>query len=109
MLREKKISYVLSGDTSVDLTQAVKLLEEHFGIRTLLLEGGGHINPGFFQAGLVDEISLLLLPGIDGRRQIAAVFDGVADTKQPAIPLKLKSVEQREGDALWIRYEVRHT
>jgi len=109
MLRKKQISYVVSGASSVDLTQAVKLLGEHFGIRTLLLEGGGHINGGFLEAGLVDEVSLLLLAGIDGRHDIPAVFDGVADTKQPAIPLKLKSVEQREGDALWIRYEVLHT
>jgi riboflavin biosynthesis pyrimidine reductase len=106
MLREKKISYVVCGSSSVDLPQAVSHLGEHFGVRTLLLEGGGHINGGFLQAGLVDEISLLLLPGIDGRQQISAVFDGVADTKQPAIPLKLKSVEPREGGALWIRYEV---
>jgi riboflavin biosynthesis pyrimidine reductase len=106
MLRNKKISYVASGSSSVDLTQAVKLLSEHFGIRTLLLEGGGHINGGFLEAGLVDEVSLLLLPGIDGRHGIPAVFDGVADSKHTAVPLKLKSVERREGDTLWIRYEV---
>jgi len=106
MLRKKKISYVVSGVSSVDLTEAVKLLSEHFGIRTLLLEGGGHINGGFLEAGLVDEVSLLLLPGIDGRHDIPAVFDGVADSKHAAVPLKLKSVEQRENDALWIRYEV---
>jgi len=106
MLREKKISYVVSGSSSVDLAQAVKLLSEHLGIRTLLLEGGGHINGGFLEAGLVDEVSLLLVPGIDGRHDIPAVFDGVADLKRPAVPLKLKSVERREGDALWIRYEV---
>jgi len=108
MLREKKISYVVSGVSFVDLTQAVRLLSEHFGIRTLLLEGGGHINGGFLEAGLVDELSLLLLPGIDGRHEIPAVFDGVADSKRTAVPLKLKSVEQRESDALWIRYEVLH-
>jgi len=108
MLREKKISYVVSGVSFVDLTQAVRLLSEHFGIRTLLLEGGGHINGGFLKAGLVDELSLLLLPGIDGRHEIPAVFDGVADSKRTAVPLKLKSVEQRESDALWIRYEVLH-
>jgi len=106
MLRKKKISYVVSGSSSVDLAQAVKLLSEHFGIRTLLLEGGGHINGGFLEAGLVDEVSLLLLPGIDGRHDIPAVFDGVADLQHTAVPLKLKSVERREGDALWIRYEV---
>jgi 5-amino-6-(5-phosphoribosylamino)uracil reductase len=31
----------------------------------LLLEGGGHINGAFLQADLVDEVSLLLVPGID--------------------------------------------
>ena len=106
MLRNKKISYVVSGSSSVDLAQAVNLLSEHFGIRTLLLEGGGHINGGFLEAGLVDEVSLLLLPGIDGRHNIPAVFDGVTDLQHTAVPLKLKSVERREGDALWIRYEV---
>lgn len=106
MLREKEISYVVAGDSAVDLVKAVELLHEHFGIRTLLLEGGGHINGGFLQAGLVDEVSLLLLPGIDGRHQIPAVFDGLSETKHVAVPLKLKLVEHREGDALWIRYEV---
>lgn len=106
MLRKQKISYVVSGSSSVDLAQAVKLLGEHFGIRTLLLEGGGHINGGFLEAGLVDEVSLLLLPGIDGRHDIPAVFDGIADSKHTAVPLKLKSVERLESDALWIRYEV---
>jgi 2,5-diamino-6-(ribosylamino)-4(3H)-pyrimidinone 5'-phosphate reductase len=106
MLREKNISYIVSGASSVDLAHAVKLLGDHFGIRTLLLEGGGHINGAFLQAGLVDEISLLMLPGIDGRHEIPAVFDGVAPSNNTAVPLILKSVEQRESDALWIRYEV---
>jgi 2,5-diamino-6-(ribosylamino)-4(3H)-pyrimidinone 5'-phosphate reductase len=106
MLREKEISYVVAGDSAVDLVKAVEVLREHFGIGTLLLEGGGHINGGFLQAGLVDEVSLLLLPGIDGRHQIPAVFDGVSAPNHAAVPLKLKSVEQREGDALWIRYDV---
>lgn len=106
MLREKEISYIVSGQSSVDLVQAVNLLAEHFGSRTLLLEGGGHINGGFLQAGLVDEVSLLVIPGIDGRHEVPAVFDGVVASDHIAVPLKLKSVEQREGDALWIRYEV---
>jgi 2,5-diamino-6-(ribosylamino)-4(3H)-pyrimidinone 5'-phosphate reductase len=39
MLREKGISYIVSGKSSVDLADAVNQLGEHFGIRTLLLEG----------------------------------------------------------------------
>jgi riboflavin biosynthesis pyrimidine reductase len=105
MLRAQQISYVVAGESSVDLAKAADLLAEHFGIRRLLLEGGGHINGGFLESGLVDEVSLLLLPGIDGRPDIPAVFDGV-DSNHPAVALKLKSVEQRQGDALWLRYEV---
>jgi len=106
MLRDQQISYIVAGKESVDLGQAVHLLGERFGIQRLLLEGGGHINGGFVEAGLVDEISLLVLPCIDGRHEIPAVFDGMRPEKGAAFPLKLKSVEQREDDALWIRYEV---
>jgi riboflavin biosynthesis pyrimidine reductase len=106
MLREKGISYIVSGQPSVVLADAVNQLGEHFGIRTLLLEGGGHINGAFLQAGLVDEVSLLVVPGIDGRHDIPAVFDGVSPSRNKAVPLRLKSVEQRGRDALWIRYKV---
>jgi 2,5-diamino-6-(ribosylamino)-4(3H)-pyrimidinone 5'-phosphate reductase len=106
MLREKGISYIVAGESSVDLTEAVDQLGEHFGIRTLLLEGGGHLNGAFLQADLVDEVSLLVVPGIDGRREIPSVFDGVNPARNTAVPLKLKSVEQRANDTLWIRYTV---
>jgi riboflavin biosynthesis pyrimidine reductase len=106
MLREKGISYIVTGATSVDLARAVDLLGEHFGIKTLLLEGGGHINGAFLEAHLVDEVSILLVPGIDGRRDIPAVFDGVNPAIKEAVPLKLISVEQRKNDTLWIRYTV---
>jgi len=106
MLRERRISYVVSGASSVDLVRTVNLLGEYFGIRTLLLEGGGHINGAFLQAGLIDEVSLLVVPGIDGRHDIPAVFNGVSPSRKAAVPLKLRSVERRLNDALWIRYEV---
>jgi 2,5-diamino-6-(ribosylamino)-4(3H)-pyrimidinone 5'-phosphate reductase len=106
MLLERGISYIVSGRSSVDLTDAVNQLGDHFGIRTLLLEGGGHINGSFLEANLVDEVSLLLVPGIDGRHHIPAVFDGVSPSRKTAVPLRLKSVEHRGSDSLWIRYEV---
>ena len=105
-LRENGISYIVAGPSAVDLPQAMDQLGEHFGIRTLLLEGGGHINGGFLEADLVDELSLLLIPGIDGRHDIPAVFDGISPSRTTAVPLRLKSVDQREGGILWIRYEV---
>ena len=105
-LQKKGISYIVSGKRSVDLSKAMKLLGKYFGIKTLLLEGGGNINGGFLDANLVDEVSLLLAPGIDGRHEVPALFDGVNARSKRAVPLKLKSVEQRKSDILWIRYKV---
>ena len=102
-LREKEISYVVAGASEVDLSQAVAALGEHFGVRRLLLEGGGHINGAFLRTGIVDEVSLLLVPGIDGRKGVPAVFDGLAG--EALYPLRLQSMERR-GETIWIRYDV---
>jgi 2,5-diamino-6-(ribosylamino)-4(3H)-pyrimidinone 5'-phosphate reductase len=47
------------------------------------------------EADLVDEVSLLVVPGIDGRHDIPAVFNGVSPSRKTAVPLRLKSVERR--------------
>jgi riboflavin biosynthesis pyrimidine reductase len=106
MLRDKGISYVVSGSPAVDLARATVLLGEQFGVRRLLLEGGGNINGAFLEAGLVDEVSLLVVAGIDGRHDIPTVFDGMSPKQSAAIRLKLKSVEQRNHDIIWLRYDV---
>ena len=106
MLRENGVSYIVAGRSAVDLEVVVTTLGEQFGIRTLLLEGGGHINGAFLKAGLIDELSLLIVPGIDGRHDVAAVFDGIRPEGHEAVQLELKSVEQRGGGVLWLRYDV---
>jgi hypothetical protein len=47
---------------STDRTEALNLLGEHFGIRRLLLEGGGHIKGAFLQSGLANEVSFYSCP-----------------------------------------------
>lgn len=106
MLRGVGVSYIVAGSQAVDLARSLELLYEHFSIRMLLLEGGGHINGGFVEAGLVDEISLLIAPGIDGRRGLPTVFDGIDASNQKVVALRIKAVEQRGNDVLWIRYLV---
>ena len=106
LLRSKGISYIVSGATAVDLLQAMDLLGLHFAVRNLLLEGGGHINGGFLQADLVDEVSLLIAPAIDGRSRIPAVFDGLGANWKESVTLTLKSFEQLRSKVLWLRYEV---
>ncbi len=70
----------------------------------MVVVGGGHINAGFLEAGLLDEISILIGAGIDGRGGMSAVFDGLP-MERPVTPLNLVSVESFDRGAVWIRYK----
>src|SRR5690606_25253984 len=96
--------YLLAGDREVDLPRALETIGARFGVRTLLLEGGGRINGAMLRAGLVDEVSLLLAPVADGRVGTAALFDVDGDVAPRR--LSLDSVERRADGILWVRYRV---
>lgn len=103
-LRERGVSYILAGAPEVDLARALEKIAALFGVRTLMLEGGGRINGGFLRAGLIDEVSLLLTPVVDGRIGTPALFD--VDEESTPYRLALDSVERRPDDLLWLRYRV---
>lgn len=101
----KNISWIVCGDDKIDLAKACEILAEKFGVKRMAIVGGGHINGGFLSAGLLDEVSILIGSGIDGREGMAAVFDGLAQDCEP-IQLKLKSVQSFDSGAVWLRYSV---
>jgi 2,5-diamino-6-(ribosylamino)-4(3H)-pyrimidinone 5'-phosphate reductase len=103
-LRERGVSYLLAGAREVDLPLALEKIAAVFGVRTLMLEGGGRINGGMLRAGLIDEVSVLVAPVVDGRMGTPAVFD--FDSDAPRYRLSLQAVEQRADDVLWLRYRV---
>lgn len=108
-LREDGVGYVFAGETDLDLHQVVATLNTELGIDRLLLEGGGHLNGGFLRAGLIDEISLMLVPAIDGASGAPAVFDGSGVATSELLPidtLALVSHEVMDGGIVWLRYRV---
>lgn len=104
-LRERGVSYLLAGARELDLPLALKKAGALFGVRTLMLEGGGRINGEMLRAGLVDEVSLLLAPVADGRTGTPALFDTGGEDVTPH-RLALESVERRADDLVWLRYQV---
>ncbi|MBD5316078.1 MAG: RibD family protein [Bacteroides sp.] len=105
-LRGKGISYIVTGKNGIDLADAMDTLGSVFDVKRLAVLGGGLINGGFLAEGLIDEVSLLLAPGIDGREGWRAMFDGIADQSKLPTKLRLQSVEKLENDVLWIKYNV---
>jgi riboflavin biosynthesis pyrimidine reductase len=93
---------VFGGKREVNLARVLEKLGAKFGIKRLLLEGGGKINGTLLAADLIDELSVLIAPVADGSVGSPSLFDVGAKSK--ARPFKLLSVEQRPGDLAWLRY-----
>ena len=60
------VSYVVADGPEIDLAAMLETLNRAFGIKRLLLEGGGTVNGSFLAAGLVDEVNVLIGPAFDG-------------------------------------------
>ncbi len=103
-LKERNISWISVGKEKVDLVKACEILANQFNIERMTIVGGGHINGAFLENGLIDEISILIGAGIDGREGMASVFDGLAKESN-VIPLHLESVKSFPSGAVWLRYK----
>jgi 2,5-diamino-6-(ribosylamino)-4(3H)-pyrimidinone 5'-phosphate reductase len=104
-LRGRGVSYLLAGASDVDLALALDKIGERFGVRTLMLEGGGGINGTMLRDGLIDELSVLIAPVADGRVGTPALFD-IGDAGVTPRRLALESVDRRSENVLWLRYRV---
>ena len=107
LLRARGVSYVLAGARDIDLALALEKIGTQFGVRTLMLEGGGKINGTMMRSGLIDEVSLLITPVADGRVGTPSLFDIDGEGVVPH-RLALETVERRADDVLWLRYRVEY-
>ena len=106
-LRQKGISYLLAGEDKLDYALLLEKLKGLFGIQVLMLGGGGVLNWSFLQAGLCDEVSIVVAPAADGNPTTQSLFlakEGLSTDK--AISFTLLGAQAAEGNALWLRYRV---
>jgi riboflavin-specific deaminase-like protein len=97
--------YVSKGK-NLDFKQALAWLRKEWGVKRLLCEGGGAINGGLFNAGVVNELYLTIAPVILGGRHAPTMADGAGFPKlADALPLKLKR-QQLIGDELYTVWAV---
>jgi riboflavin biosynthesis pyrimidine reductase len=108
-LRELKISYIIAGKDRLDCKLAAEKLKTLFRIDTLMLSGGGTINWSFLQAGIVDELSLIIAPLADGENDTPTLFEKSEQARAGApVAFALKSAETIRGDSVWLRYSVKN-
>ena len=110
-LREEGVSYLFAGKRELDLALLLEILNRELGIKRLLIEGGGRANGSFLRAGLVDEISLAIVPAVDGAKGAPHVFDSESELAGATAPLTdmiLKECKVLDGGAVWLRYDIRN-
>jgi riboflavin biosynthesis pyrimidine reductase len=110
-LRSEGISYIFAGKSQLDLPLALEILNRDVGVKRLLLEGGGNTNGAFLRAGLIDELSLILCPAVDGAKGAPSVFDSTeaeAGHRAPVEAMSLESTRQLDGGAIWLRYRLQN-
>lgn len=105
-LRNDGVGYLFAGRDAIDIPVALRILRSELGIERLLLEGGGEVNGGFLRAGAVDEVSLLILPAVDGAKGAPSLFDSREgeDLRPDIRHLRLDSCEVLDGGMVWLRY-----
>jgi riboflavin-specific deaminase-like protein len=103
-----QIEYVRAGsDGRLDLRAAMRELSERFGVRTLLCEGGPHLNGELLQAGLVDELFLSLAPKLTGGEDVTGEALRILAGATFSEPLELELLGALENEShLFLRYGV---
>lgn len=92
------VSYIFAGKTEMDLPLALQKLKQLFGIERLLLEGGSVLNGAFHRAGVIDELSLVMVP-ITAEAKDKPLFDG------GALELyRLDDAQKLNSGSIWLRY-----
>lgn len=108
-LREKGVSYLFAGSDGRDLQKMLEVLKEDFSVETALLQGGGIINGAFLKAGMIDELSLMIYPGIDGLAGSASVFDFFEEEDRHFLTnqsLELVSCQPLDNGVVWLNYRL---
>lgn len=101
-LREVADEVEAFGDTKLNFTEALRWLRKKWDVKRLLCEGGGEVNAGLFEEGLVDEVYHTLCPLVFGGRHAPTMADGDGFPALANAPrLRLNSLK-RVGDELFL-------
>lgn len=100
-LRDKGISYIFCGKEKLDVKLMNEKLVKFFGIKKLMLEGGGLTDSLFLDADCIDEMSLVVVPLIDVDKDGIDLFAGKSCNVQE---YALKSCEKLTANGLWLNY-----
>ena len=95
---------------SLDLADALKVLEEEYGCKRLTIQSGGTLNGLFLRNKLIDYIDIVVAPVLIGGKDISTLIDGSSITSMEELNLlgvlQLETCEVLEDSYIRLRYQV---
>ena len=101
-MKQKGVSYIFCGKEKIDIQVMNEKLYSLFGIKKLMLEGGGLTDSLFLEADCIDEMSLVIVPLVDGSKDGVNLFEEKSCNIQE---YELKTVEELPQNGLWLNYK----
>lgn len=100
--------WLIPGSRQHSTSKSKVKLKKLFGIETLMLGGGGVLNWSFIQAGMCDEVSVVIAPVADGSSKTPALFNAKDEwASDTPVAFELQSAEIKDGGSVWLRYLVK--
>ena len=99
-LQSKGISYIFCGDDKIDVSVMNDKLVRLFGIKKLMLEGGGLTDSLFVDADVIDEMSLVLVPALS-----KGGIDLFANKNCNLVAYSQTKVQPLADGGLWLNYK----
>ncbi len=96
-----QVEYLRSSP--VDLAGALATVRAEHGVRSILCEGGPHLNASLIAAGLIDELFLTTAPALAGGAGALTIFEGAPFAEPRALELVWLLTA---GSELFARYAV---
>lgn len=106
-LRTQGVSYIIAGADRLDMGVAVRKIGDLYNTDEVILGGGPHLNWSMIRDGLVDELSLLLMPTADAQADTFTLFESDPRYATPApVDFELISAKPLDDGSVWLRYNV---
>lgn len=102
-LHRQQVEHLVLGEDRVDLPAALRVLAGKYQVDTVRVDAGGGLNGALLQAGLADEISVVVAPYLAASGPLRLVAGPGTDSP---LALGLSAVERLRDGHLWLRYAV---
>ena len=107
-LREKNLNIIIVDEQEkrVNLQETIKQLETKFGLKKILVEGGGKINWSIINNNLFDELIVTISPMIIGGQKALTLIEGKGfDKIKCCKKLRLLKVYKKNNGEIIIHYD----